>query len=210
METKTTPQSKEVRTYQLTYILPPTITEETVAKRRNEITEQLTEKGANVTEGRDAAKKKLAYPIAKQAYGFMGEIQFWASSEVLPAIQQAIKHIDDIARFMITHEEPRKMVTRVRPSFNKTAEAEARAEAKTPARETEASASAKSYGETKSASAPDYTVAKEELKKAAEVKIEEKAEVSEQKEQPKKETHFKEKISIEDIDKRLDEIMKNI
>ncbi|MBI2463209.1 MAG: 30S ribosomal protein S6 [Candidatus Spechtbacteria bacterium] len=203
METKTTPQSKEVRTYQLTYILPPTITEEAVAQRRNEITQQLTEKGANVTEGRDASKKKLAYPIAGQTYGFMGEIQFWASSEALPAIQQAIKHIDDLTRFMITYEKPRKTQQRVRPSINKTAGAIAENQAKTTSHEIkEAPAFAKSYDEAREAPKQPTEITAE--------KTEGFARVFDQQEQPKKETHFKEKISIEDIDKRLDEIMKNI
>ena len=100
--------TKEIKTYQLTYILPATVASGELLKRHNELVTALTEKGVHITESRDPARTKFAYPMAKQMYGFMGEIKFWTDPEAILGLLDVLRHEENILRFLITKEERRR------------------------------------------------------------------------------------------------------
>jgi small subunit ribosomal protein S6 len=168
---------KEMRMYQLSYIFPAQLNAEEILRARDEISENLARGGAHILGSKDPMKKKLAYPIAKQSYGFMGEMTFWASPASVSVLSDAFRQHERLLRFSLTgYHEPKRIPDRRHERVRT---------------------------HTADSTAKDGQI-NEQREESGEQKI-----PVEQKTEQQPRT-FKEKISLQEIDKKLEEIMKSI
>ena len=169
-------EQREARMYQLFYILPSHLAQEELLRAREGISQDLVKEGANITQSREPVKKRLAYPVAKQIYGFTGETTFWVNPASVQSISTALGQNEHLIRFSLAGQKEARDTRR-----------QERAHAY-------ASAQEGVSAEVSSAAQPQGT----HVETTPAEKIEQ---------QPRT---FKEKISLEEIDKKLEEIMKNI
>jgi len=149
--------------YELAYIIPAKFSEDEVPKINHKITRLILDSGGQIINEESWGKRKLAYPIKQNKYGYYQILKFALDPLVLQKIEHQIKLDSSILRYMTT-----KVKYRVTTEKEKK-----RAELK-----------------------------KVEVKKIEEKKIEEKKIVKPRVEKVKK-------ISIEDLDQKLDEILKD-
>lgn len=171
------PEQKEARMYQLFYILPAQTTQEDLLRAREEISQNLIREGANITQSREPVKKRLAYPVAKQIYGFTGETIFWADPASVQGITTVLGQNEHLVRFALSASRKETKDTRRQERAHAYASAQEGVSIQT------------SAGTDTKDTRQDFTPTE---------KVEQ---------QPRT---FKEKISLEEIDKKLEEIMKNI
>ena len=67
--------------------------------------EYITRFGGTVTEVEDWGKKKLAYDIQKMSEGFYYFIQFDAAAEVPAELEQSVRIMDNVLRFLCVRKD---------------------------------------------------------------------------------------------------------
>ena len=67
--------------------------------------EYITRFGGTVTEVEDWGKKKLAYEIQKMSEGFYYFIQFDAAAEVPAELEQSVRIMDNVLRFLCVRKD---------------------------------------------------------------------------------------------------------
>ena len=67
--------------------------------------EYVTRAGGVVTEVEEWGKKKLAYEVQKQSEGFYYFIQFDAESNVPAAVEQDVRIMDNVLRFLCVRKD---------------------------------------------------------------------------------------------------------
>lgn len=65
--------------------------------------EELAKIGANLLNERQLQKIKLAYPIKKEAYGFLGAVVFTLSPAAVAGLEAALKLRPQILRYSLSH-----------------------------------------------------------------------------------------------------------
>ncbi len=101
--------------YELTYIVSPILDErsvnETVAAVRGFINDQKAE----IKREQVGEKRKLAYPIQKQTFGYYVTLEFKMESEKIAEVENYLKHQNDILRSLLLsldetklHQAPKK------------------------------------------------------------------------------------------------------
>ncbi len=167
--------------YELTFIISATIPETEHKKVEGEVLSYLKKSNAKVIkEPYSIGRKKLAYSINKQKYGFYTVIEFEIEdSGVLKELETELKYNNDILRHLIIKQEKETKVKKARKKEEKIEEI------------------------------------KEEKKeeKTEEVKEEKTEDIKEEKKEEKTEEVKEEKIEeikldLDDIDKKLDDILK--
>jgi small subunit ribosomal protein S6 len=144
--------------YELAYIIPAKFTEDDVPKINHKITRLILDSGGQIINEESWGKRKLAYPIKQNKFGYYQILKFALDPLVLQKIEHQLKLDSSILRYMT-----------IKVKYRTTTEKEKK---------------------------------RAELKKVEEKKIEEK-----KIEKPKVEKV--KKISIEDLDEKLEEILKD-
>ena len=67
--------------------------------------EYITRAGGTVTEVEEAGKKKLAYDIQKMSEGYYYFIQFEAEATVPAAVEQDVRIMDNVLRFLCVRKD---------------------------------------------------------------------------------------------------------
>ena len=67
--------------------------------------EYITRVGGVVTEVEEWGKKKLAYEIQKQSEGFYYFIQFEAESNVPASVEQDVRIMDNVLRYLVVRKD---------------------------------------------------------------------------------------------------------
>lgn len=83
------------------YILPSTLTEEEAPQRATKITELLQGVGGSITQEIDLGKKKLAYPINHDRYGYYRLVEFTAEPSALNKLNESLRLSRELLRHMI-------------------------------------------------------------------------------------------------------------
>lgn len=187
-----------MQNYELLFILPGTLAEDEVPALVAKVNEALTESGVENIEIKDIGKSRLAYPIKHIRYGYFHLAHFEAEGTNVEAVKAKLGLVPELLRHLITKHEPgsgigAKINFGSAGSTNNTRGDEPRS------REREVANVAANVR----TSAPTPKV-KEETKEAVEEKVEEIKEKKETKTSSKKDS---EKFALEDIDKKLDEIL---
>ena len=90
-----------MRTYELLYIIPATLTDEEVGQTESDIQALITKYGGTPKESRRLGKFKLAYLIKKVRHGHYVLVYFEAESEAVAKINEALRIHDRVLRHMI-------------------------------------------------------------------------------------------------------------
>ena len=88
--------------YELALIVSAKIEDDARAAVVEKAKEYITRFGGTVTEVEDWGKKKLAYDIQKMSEGF---IQFDAAAEVPAELEQSVRIMDNVLRFLCVRKD---------------------------------------------------------------------------------------------------------
>ena len=91
--------------YELTLIVNAKIEDDARAATVEKAKEYITRFGGTVTEVEDWGKKRLAYEIQKMREGFYYFIQFDANADVPAQVEQRVRIMDDILRFLCVRKD---------------------------------------------------------------------------------------------------------
>lgn len=172
--------------YELAYIIPLKYTETEIPKILAQVAETIKKTGATITKEENWGKKKIAYPIKQNRHGYFIITQINAQTENLAKINQELRGSPEILRHSIVKFKPgsfesqKKISKQPMPDILSTRFDESRRvpDLKSPTQKTQ---SLKPISKQ-----PDPG-----LKKTT----------------PKSKTTGKSKVALEDLDKKLDEIL---
>ena len=91
--------------YELALIVSAKIEDDARAAVVEKAKENITRIGGTVTEDEDWGKKKLAYDIQKMSEGFYYFIQFDAAAEVPAELEQSVRIMDNVLRFLCVRKD---------------------------------------------------------------------------------------------------------
>ena len=91
--------------YELALIVSAKIEDDARAAVVEKAKEYITRLGGTVTEVEDWGKKKLAYDIQKMSEGFYYFIQFDAAAEVPAELEQSVRIMDNVLRFLCVRKD---------------------------------------------------------------------------------------------------------
>ena len=173
-----------MKNYEFSYIISPEFTLEEAEAKAKEFEGQIQQKGGVIIKSEKPLAKTLSYPVKKFGSGFFTTVEFQAEPDIVVAIKDDASKDVKILRLMVLVKNPAKRIKerrqRVKPILE-TITQEVKEKILEPIKET-----------IEEIAKPEAKEKKEE-KKSAVKKV--KAEKS------------KEKADIEDIDKKLDEIL---
>jgi len=171
-------EDQKVSHYELLYIIPVKYTVEELPAVNDKVKSILAEYGCQITYEEEMGKKKLAYPIKGVYHGFYFIVEFNMDTDKLIRLNRALQLMPEILRHLV--------VTKKEKTKEEITKERSRRE------QTEAEEEQRLKAKIK-AVAPATTVSVS-LDKPEEVKVKE----------DKKERG---KVSIEDLDKKLDELI---
>ena len=91
--------------YELALIVSAKIEDDARAAVVEKAKEYINRFGGTVTEVEDWGKKKLAYDIQKMSEGFYYFIQFDAAAEVPAELEQSVRIMDNVLRFLCVRKD---------------------------------------------------------------------------------------------------------
>lgn len=91
--------------YELALVVSAKIEDDARTATVEKAKEYITRAGGTVTEVEDWGKKKLAYEIQKMSEGYYYFIQFEAATEVPAAVEQDVRIMDNVLRFLCVKKE---------------------------------------------------------------------------------------------------------
>jgi len=94
-----------MKTYELTYIISPGITQEEAESKNKEIGDLITNKEGLVLKQINPSAKTLSYPIKRQASGFMGVLEFQLEPEKLVELKSVLSKDRKIIRHVVIIKE---------------------------------------------------------------------------------------------------------
>ncbi|MFA5954312.1 MAG: 30S ribosomal protein S6 [Patescibacteria group bacterium] len=100
-----------MKRYELVYILPATMTEEETAPIVAKVTEQLQQQNCQITHEVNMEKKRLAYPIQNQRYGYYRLIEFSADPAVMAKLNDTFRLSQEILRHLIIEKPIKSQAT---------------------------------------------------------------------------------------------------
>lgn len=170
--------------YNLYVLAVPTLTEGDFNAIQNKITEALEKYQANIERTEKFNRRDLAYPIKKYSRAYEMNIYFWMEPRYIKNTENTLATIEknNILRYILTKEEPRQLRQRKPAGFTKKMRVYTPKDA-------------------------DSQIISENHNAEQETKTRKKV-LNET--EGKKTTHEKERVTLDDIDKKLDEIMGNL
>ncbi len=186
--------------YELMLVLEGQIPEDLVREVINKVHKSIKEAGGNVTLEDFWGRRKLAYKIGNQEHGFYDVLNFQLPGESIKKIENDIKLIGEVIRYLVIKKQEK---TLKKPKELKKKElSEAKKEEKAePEEETEKEKEALPEVQ------PSLEEAQSKVDESEKIE-EEKAEPEEKKDKEEKTKKKQKKEELEELDKKLDEILK--
>lgn len=128
--------------YEILFIIPNKFTDEEAKTVAGKVEKLLTDNGAEITSSEYWGKKKLAYEIKHNAYGYYGLFEFDLEGKLLAKIDQVLRLSTDVLRHQIVIKKKKTS-----EELNREKEIRAKIDSKKAAEE-------KKQEETKKSSAP--------------------------------------------------------
>ncbi len=178
-----------MKNYELLAVLPGTLTETEAHEIATQIKETIEKNAGTSIEQEYNGKSRLAYPMRHIRYGYFFLFTFEATESAVITIQEKIRLIGQILRFLCKTYNPSQKVSL---NFGETNQNQAETE---PA------------GEKKEEIVVDKEVPEMELVQAVAPAKEETTEIAEAPESETKKAVAKNDISMEEIDQKLDELL---
>ena len=91
--------------YELALVVSAKIEDDARTATVEKAKEYITRAGGTVTEVEEWGKKKLAYEIQKMSEGYFYFIQFEAATTVPAAVEQDVRIMDNVLRFLVVKKE---------------------------------------------------------------------------------------------------------
>ena len=91
--------------YELALVVSAKIEDDARTATVEKAKEYITRAGGTVTEVEDWGKKKLAYEIQKMSEGYYYFIQFEAAGTTPAAVEQDVRIMDNVLRFLVVKKE---------------------------------------------------------------------------------------------------------
>lgn len=91
--------------YELTYILNPNLQEQEVAAQADKVRGFINGHGGEIKTEKIDEKRKLAYPIKKQGFGFYVTSEFNLEAEKVEELEKQIRFDTNILRHLLTVKE---------------------------------------------------------------------------------------------------------
>lgn len=91
--------------YELALVVSAKIEDDARTATVEKAKEYITRAGGTVTEVEDWGKKKLAYDIQKMSEGYYYFIQFDAEATVPAAVEQDVRIMDNVLRFLCVRKD---------------------------------------------------------------------------------------------------------
>lgn len=95
-------------TYELAYLLPPSLSEEEVLGVSGKLSTVVEEAGGIVSYSEKPVKRKLAYLIKKEWSAYFGWIKFSGASEMVTLIEKKLQGEAHLLRHLIVLEEEKR------------------------------------------------------------------------------------------------------
>lgn len=89
-------------TYELVYVIPAQHTDAELPGIQAKITGLVEASGAKVKSDKNVGRLKLAYPVKGSKFGHYFMVNFEASAEVLPKLNESLRLSTDLARFQVS------------------------------------------------------------------------------------------------------------
>ena len=186
--------NKDKVSYDIYVLMSPATGEEGLARTRDDITKILEDSGAHIKRSNQFSKSHLAYPIEKNNTAYTASIQFLAAPDTIREIRKAIDLLEEGPLRYLISKEAKKVIQKNRR--------------KKPAHLLEKTPSEVEKNMRKGHETDDKNTSSETMKDAEGL---EKTEGFRAGEEPEKSVAPKEeKVTLDDIDKKLDEIMGNL
>jgi small subunit ribosomal protein S6 len=99
-----------MKQYEIAYLISSELSEEEARTFQNKITSLVKEEGGILDEARNPLRKKLAYPIKKQAQAYLAFFNFQLNPDALANIEKKLKAENQILRHLILIKKPLKPV----------------------------------------------------------------------------------------------------
>ncbi|MFA7245065.1 MAG: 30S ribosomal protein S6 [Candidatus Magasanikbacteria bacterium] len=181
--------------YEMLCVLPGTMTEEEVKSNVDVISSTVAKHGAEKLTVEDMGKSRLAYPVKHIRYGYFQLFRFNLEENKINNLEKEVRLLDKMLRISIVISDPANVVN-YKLALDPTA------------------LSAPQKGDRDEQQRPNRRVVEEVVKEKNTEEVVEKTEVEVVKEEvvevkvekPTKKSE-KTKMSVEDIDKKLDEIL---
>src|SRR3989338_1422748 len=93
------------RDYEVLVILKPVGTEQDMAKHASQLEEPIKKLGGKIEYSQGMGRRRLAYPIARQAEGYYHLLRFNASTDNVKELERNYRLNDSIVRFMILNQD---------------------------------------------------------------------------------------------------------
>ena len=116
--------------YELTYIVSPILDEKSLNETATAVRDFVSDLNARIKKEQLGEKRKLAYPIKKQLFGYYVTIEFDLEPEKIAELQDYLKHQNDILRSLILSLDEAKL--HPAPAKARIQKTEAAVSAKTP------------------------------------------------------------------------------
>ncbi len=91
--------------YELALVVSAKIEDDARTATVEKAKEYITRAGGTVTEVEDWGKKKLAYEIQKMSEGYYSFIQFDAAATVPATVEQNVRIMDNVLRFLCVRKD---------------------------------------------------------------------------------------------------------
>lgn len=92
--------------YELYYLISGQVPENQLEEIQSEISKWIAELGGVSPKTQPPERKKLAYPIAKEGYGFYVAIEFEAETSITDGLQKKLKLHKGLLRYILTTKKP--------------------------------------------------------------------------------------------------------
>jgi small subunit ribosomal protein S6 len=99
------------RIYETVIVLHPELTEEDVETTTQHVISMLTGRGCEIIRTERGGKRRLAYPIQKQRYGYYNLIHFRAGPDVLAELERLYRLNERVLRYLTVHVEKEEQLT---------------------------------------------------------------------------------------------------
>lgn len=191
-----------MKQYELLVVLPGTIDESEVTGRMKEIKAIVEKQDVKDLTVHERGKSRLAYPMKHIRYGYFTLIRFSAEGSAIPEIQKELGLMRDVLRALVSTYDPKKRAE-TQQKLGRTEDGTMKTLASVFER----------FGGEKQAETKDDTEESSEKKERIEEPKEHKAETPAPQEAaaatPADATYGEEPKSMEDIDKKLDQLLED-
>jgi len=110
--------NQQKRTYETTFIINASLEDPQIETTIDHVAETIARNGGEITATNKWGRKRLAYPINKKNNGYYVNLEFAASSNVLPQLERIYQLDENILRFLTIYLDEKAIKARQQTFLN--------------------------------------------------------------------------------------------